>query len=67
MATLQRVQSTNGSPSANIVEEVRSMDPVQIAQQIDRARKSSSAEIVERQRLTRRERAERAAARFRSA
>ncbi|MDP5181134.1 hypothetical protein QOZ88_00640 [Blastococcus sp. BMG 814] len=61
------MQSTNGSPGAGIVEEVRGMDRVQIAEQIDRARKSSSAEIVERQRLSRRERAERAAARFRPA
>lgn len=67
LATLERVQSTNGSPGASIVEEVRRMDPVQIAEHIDRARKSSSMEIVERQRLTRRERAERAAARFRPA
>jgi hypothetical protein len=67
LATLERVQSTNGSPGVRIVEEVRRMDAVEIAEHINRARNSSSAEIVEQQRLARRERAERAAARFRSA
>ncbi|WP_130504122.1 hypothetical protein [Blastococcus saxobsidens] len=64
MATLQRIQPDHGAPAARLVDEVRQMSPAELAARIEEARNSSPAQIVERQKRERRQRAERAAARF---
>lgn len=67
MATLERVDAAQGSTGSRLVDEVLQMSSEEMAARIEQARSTSPAEAVERQRVERRARAERAAARFRAA
>lgn len=67
MTTLEGVKPAEGSAASRLVDEVLQMSSEEMAARIEQARNSTPAEAAERQRLERRARAERAAARYRIA